>query len=477
MFASKQGLYWKLTASEVVAALQDGEVTPSVLLDQLEARVEAVDPQVNALPTRCFDRARQAAVGLEGRSIESRGLLAGLPVAIKDSIPVSGVRTTYGSRVFQDHVPDYSDILVRNLESNGAIVFAKSNTPEFEAGASTWNEVFGITSNPWDTDLSAGGSSGGAAASVASGMAWLAQGTDFACSLRNPASFCGVVGLRPSPGLVAQGPQASAFQTLSVAGPVARNVTDIALFLDAMSGASPQDPLSYPAPETPYSQAIEYFKDRYRVGFSPDLGITPIETGIADQCREFIYSLEHGGIRVEEAHPEMSGCHEAFRTLRALHFATFRGELLADYRDDMKPDVVWNIEEGMALSALQIMQAERLRARLCQNMAEFFQRYDFLVTPAAIVPPFPREQRYVEECAGHQFANYLEWMAMGYAITLVGCPAISIPCGFSSDGLPIGLQIVAPQKGEAQLLAFSRKIEKMARVNSGPIDPRAGSRH
>lgn len=470
-----QGLHWKLSAHEVVDALRNDEVTPSRLLEQLEDRIAAVDAQVNALPTRCFNRAKLAAVELERKPPEARGILAGLPIAIKDSVPVSGVRTTYGSKVFKDCIPDHSDILVETLEQQGAIVFAKSNTPEFEAGASTWNEVFGITSNPWNTDLTAGGSSGGAAVAVATGMTWLAQGTDFACSLRNPASFCGVIGLRPGPGLIAQGPQASAFQTLSVAGPIARNVSDIALFLDAMVGSNAKDPLSFPSPATHFFHSIGQFRDSYKIAFSPDLGISPVEADIADQCREFTYSLEQDCMQVEESHPDMTGCHEAFRSLRALHFATFRGELLEKYRDEMKPDVVWNIEEGMALSAQQIIRADRIRSRLCQNMAKFFEKYDFLVTPGAIVPPFPKEQRYVEECAGHQFQNYLEWMALGYAITLVGCPAISIPCGFSADGVPVGLQIVGPHRSEAELLAFARKIEIIAQVNPGPIDPRAGS--
>jgi amidase len=240
-----------------------------------------------------------------------------------------------------------------------------------------------------------------------------------------------------------------------------------------MTGANSHDPLSYSAPATRFLQTVEYFKDSYKIGFGSDLGITPVEPDIADQCREFTYSLEQESIQVEESHPDMSGCHEAFRTLRALHFATFRGELLEDHRNEMKSDVIWNIEEGMALSAHQIMQADRVRAQLCQNMAEFFRQYDFLVTPGAIVPPFPREQRYVEECAGHRFQNYLEWMAIGYAITLVGCPAISIPCGFSTNGMPVGLQIVGPPRREAELLAFARKIEMRVQVNPGPIDPRS----
>ncbi|MDX1576415.1 MAG: amidase family protein, partial [Kiloniellales bacterium] len=293
------------TATEIVGLLRRGEISSHDLLDALAARIAAVEDSVGALPTLCFERARKEADRLARLPVEERGLLCGLPVPIKDLTAVAGVRTTQGSPIYADHVPERSDILVERLEAEGALVYAKSNTPEFGAGAQTFNEIFPPTRNPWDTRRSAAGSSGGAAAALASGTAWLAQGSDMGGSLRNPASFCGVVGLRPSPGRVAAGPSETPFQVLSAKGPMARTVADCALLLDAMTGQHPSDPLSLEKPATPFVAALEGAPPPKRVAFSRDLGITPVDREVAELCEAAARRLEAAGVAVEEAHPDL----------------------------------------------------------------------------------------------------------------------------------------------------------------------------
>ncbi len=462
------------SAVELVGLLRRGEVSSRELLDALERRIAAVDGAVGALPTLCFERARARAERLQARPPEDRGLLCGLPVAIKDLTDVAGVRTTYGSPIYADHVPERSGLLVERLEAQGALVYAKSNTPEFGAGAQTFNEVFAPTRNPWDTRLSAAGSSGGAAAALASGTAWLAHGSDMGGSLRNPASFCGVVGLRPSPGRVAAGPSETPFQVLSVEGPMARDVRDCALLLDAMTGEHPGDPLSLPRPETPFLAALERRPPPRRVAFSRDLGLTPVEPEVAEICAAAARTLEGQGIAVEDAHPDLGEAHDAFQVLRGLDFATGLGPLLGEHRDKLKPEVIWNVEEGLALGGAEIAEAERQRGRLVHRAAAFFEDFDLLLTPATIVPPFAVEQRYPTACDGHAFETYIDWLAIAYAITLTGCPAISIPCGFTREGrLPVGLQIVGPPRGEAAVLAGARLVEqRLGLVPITPIEPR-----
>src|SRR5215471_19820773 len=431
------------TACSVVDKLRKGEVNPLDLLDVLEKRIGEGDGKVNALPIICFDRAHDHAKALMTRPAGERGLLAGLPVPIKDLINVAGVRNTQGSPIFKNYIPADSDILVEHLEDNGAVVYAKSNTPEFGAGANTFNEVFGPTLNPFDTSRSAAGSSGGAAVALATGMAWLAHGSDMGGSLRNPASFCGIVGLRPSIGRVAHTPKFKVDRTLGVQGPMARNVEDLALLLDAMSGEHPADPLSLPKPSHSFLSAARSGKKPKRVAYSSDLGITPVDPEVAAVTRKAAQRFAEAGVIVEEAHPDLSEAHECFHVLRAFDFALSKAALLRTKRDQLKPEVIWNIEEGLKLSVETIERAEAQRVAMTARTLEFFEKYDLLLAPTTIVAPFPVENRYVSECDGKKFDNYVEWLGIVYAITLVCCPALSLPCGFTGSGLPVGLQMIA----------------------------------
>jgi amidase len=474
--ASDQGLM-RATACAVVDQLNSGEVTPLDLLDVLEQRIAEVDGKVNALPTLCFDRARTHAKTLMKKPVGDRGLLAGLPIPIKDLFNVEGVRTTQGSPIFKDNVPARSDLVVEHLESNGWVIYAKSNTPEFGAGANTFNEVFGATLNPWDLSRSAAGSSGGAAVALATGTAWLAHGTDMGGSLRNPASFCGVVGMRPSIGRVAHTPSFKIDRNLTVHGPMARNVEDLALLLDAMSGEYPADPLSLPLLPASFLSAARSGKGPKRIAYSPDLGITPVDPEVAAITRKAASRFAELGVIVEEAHPDLREAHECFHVLRAFDFAITKAALLRTKRDQLKPEVIWNIEEGLKLTVELLERAEAQRVAMTARTLEFFRTYDLLLTPATIVAPFPVGNRYVAECTGHKFDNYVEWLAIVYAVTLVCCPALSLPCGFTASGLPVGLQMVAAPRGEAQLLAGAKVLEDILGLRgTTPIDPRIDPR-
>jgi amidase len=404
--------------------------------------------------------------------VSERGPLAGLPVPIKDLIDVAGVRSTQGSRIFEDRIAETSDILVQHLEHRGGIIYAMSNTPEFGAGANTFNDVFGATLNPWNTKRSAAGSSGGAAVALATGMAWVAQGSDLGGSLRNPASFCGVVGMRPSPGRVAATPGAKIDSTLGTEGPMARNVEDLALFFDAMVGESSGDPISLPSDGTSYLNAARSGWKPKRVALSRDLGLPPVDTEVADIVMRAGRSFEEAGVIVEEAHPDLRETRECMQTLRALSYANMK-PLLDRHRDLLKSEVVWNIEKGLRLTGEDIAKAEAQRSTLFRRMSQFFETYDLMLCPTTIVPPYPIEQRFVTECDGVKFETYVDWLMIVSAITLCACPAISIPAGLTREQLPVGIQIVAPCRGEARLLAGAKLLQDILNLGTiTPIDPR-----
>ena len=465
----------KLTATQVVELLRKGELKPTELVEVSAARIQEVEPHINAMPTLCLDQAIEQAKRFSEQNYTemsgTRGWLGGLPVSVKDLIETAGVRTTFGSKVYENYVPDTSNVLYTRLKHLGAIMMGKSNTPEFGAGASTFNEVFGMTRNPWNTEKSVAGSSGGACASVATGEVWLATGSDLGGSLRTPASFNSVVGLRPSIGRVAHTPQ-QPFNTLMVEGPIARNCADCALFLDTMAGFHPDDPLSYPAPKTPYTEFIRNPVIPKRVAYSHDLGITRVDSEVQEICMDAASEFAQLRATVTPAHPDFSGVIDAFSVLRGLAFATQLGPDLHKYYNVLKPEVIWNVEQGLALTADDISRAECVRKNIYHSVVEFFGEFDLLVCPTAIVPPFDVELRFVESIDGYTFDTYFEWIAITFAITMTGCPAISIPAGFTSDGLPVGLQIIGPPRGEGPLLSAGYLLGQILNLDEKlPIDP------
>ncbi len=467
----------KMTATDVVGLLKARKVSPGELIDAAEARIGETDGAVNAIPTLCFDRARAHAARLEKENPADRPEmhLHGLPIAIKDLTPVKDVRFTLGSPIFADQVAEMSDVMVERLEERGGIVVGKSNTPEFGAGGQTFNEVFGTTTNPWNTTLTPGGSSGGAASALAAGQVWLAQGSDLGGSLRTPASFTGIVGLRPSPKRVAHGPLRLPFSIYPVEGPMARNVPDAALFLDMMSGAHILDPSSLPAPEISYIDSLKTIPKFGRVAYSPDLGQCPIDPEVRDICAKAAEDFARYCDGVEEACPDLHDGEEIFQTLRAQIFIANHAPLLKAHRDKLKPEVIWNVEKGAKLTADEIGAAQRAQGALYQRVVKFFSEYDFLLTPTSIVPPFSHQKRYVEEVAGVKFDNYMSWLALPSILTVTNCPVISIPCGFTKSGLPVGLQIMGPNAREDRVLqaayAFERDHDFAARLPIDPITP------
>jgi amidase len=463
---------WRLSACAAVELLRCGKVSPVELIDAALARIAAVNPKVNALVTIGEERARAQAKRLMEAPIEARGMLHGLPIAVKDLNDVAGLRTTYGSPIYRDNVPKRSDIMVETLEANGAIPLAMSNTPEFGAGANTFNEVFGETLNPWDTRLNAAGSSGGSAVALATGQVWLATGSDLGGSLRTPASFNSVVGFRPSPGRVAAGPGEQRFDMLSVNGPMARNVEDVALMLDAMVGWSIEDPISLARPEEPFLTAARRRALPKRVALCLAPAGLPVEPEVIAVCRAAADKLAQAGIAVEEAAPDFSGVGEAFQTLRAADYAAM-GALLKSQRDKLKPDVIWNIEKGLALSPETISKAQLRRSRLFGDVVAFFKTYDAVILPGAPILPRDVKERWPRQINGVTLDNYVEWLKLSALVTMTSCPSLAIPAGFSADGRPVGIQIMGKPRGEAGLLSAGLACEEILGLrNRVPIDPR-----
>lgn len=460
------------TATAVVDQLRAGTVTPLDCLDDLEKRIEETNGATNAIVTLALDRARRNATALMQRPLEQRGLLAGLPVAIKDLLQVAGVRSTEGSPIFADRIPTTSDLLVEGVEREGGLIYAMTNTPEFGAGAHTFNEVFGLTRNPWDLARSAAGSSGGSAVALATGTAWLANGSDLGGSLRNPASFNSIVGLRPTPGRVARTPGRPIDDRLSVEGPMGRTVEDVALFLDALSGEAPGDPISLPRGASFLAAARSGTPPR-RVAYSRDFKLTPVDPTVARITRQAAERFQEIGVAVEETDLDLSDAPACFQTLRAYGYAQGMKPYLDAHRDKLKPEVIWNIEKGLALTIPDLIDAEAARVSIIRRLNAFFERFDLLLAPATIVPPFPADQRYVKECDGVTFETYIDWLAIAFPATLAGLPALSLPAGFTDDGLPVGLQMIGPARGEARLLAGAKALEDVLGLRDlTPIDPR-----
>lgn len=468
---------YRLSAHTVVGLLAKGELSPLDLIDAAAARIAETDPAINALPTLCLERARDHASRLkqERPGAAANTWLGGLPLAVKDLNDVAGVRTTYGSPIFADHVPRRSDIMVETLERHGGIVIAKSNTPEFGLGANTFNTVFGKTRNPWNTALSAGGSSGGSAAALAAGQCWLATGSDFGCSLRTPAAFCGVVALRPAPGRVARTDQRLPYDNLWVQGPMGRSVADVALMLDAMVGENPGDPISLPAPTNSFMQSVTGPVAPRRVAYSADLGgLTPVTREIADICAKAAARLVDIGARVEEASPDLSTARDIFPVIRAARLVADLGPIVDAHPDRVKPEALWEFDQAKALTAVELGKAERARAALYMRAASFFDTYDLLVTPATVVMPFDVDLRTIDEIEGQRLNAYYEWYAIAYAITLTSLPALVLPCGFSASGLPVGLQVISAPRAEARLISAASLMEQLFDVVGRlPVDPRA----
>ena len=465
-----------LGATELARRLRDKELSAREVVAAHLARIEEVNGRVNAFVTLVADRAMDEAGAADDRLARGRevGALHGLPIGIKDLHRTEGVRTTYGSRIHADFVPDEDDLIVERVKAAGAIVVGKTNVPEFGAGSHTFNEVFGATRNPYDLTRTAGGSSGGAAAALASGMVPLADGSDLGGSLRNPASFCNVVGLRPSPGRVPIWPKALAWDPLSVAGPMGRTVADTTLLLSAIAGPDPRSPIALDEPGDHFSPAaLAGPVAGTRVAWTADLGRYPVEAAVKEVFAAALPAFAALGCDVAEAHPDFAGADETFQVLRAWLFAQQHREALALHRDLYKEELVWNVEKGLALDGLTVSAAEAERTALYHRLRLFLDDFDVLVLPTCQVVPFPVEERWVHDIEGVHLETYLDWMGLCYAISLTGHPAVSVPCGFTAEGLPVGLQIVGRHHGEHAVLRLAHAFEQA--TGAGRVRPSIGT--
>jgi amidase len=450
------------TAREMVAAVQAKEISARELLDLHLARIAARNPQLNAIVSLDEERARIGAADADAATArgDELGPLHGLPFAFKDNHAVAGWRTTYGSPLFADHVPQTDELVVERIRRAGVVTIGKTNLPEFGAGSHTFNTIFGTTLNPVDPSRSAGGSSGGAGCALRAGMVPLADGTDMGGSLRNPASFCGVVGLRPSLGRVPGWPVDNLWETTATSGPLARNVGDLALLLSVIAGPDPRVPTALGDPGHAFAPPLSGHLTGLRVGLSVDLGgLLEVDHDVRRVVEAAGRGLERAGATVDAAYPDLHEADATFRTLRAWLFQRAYGELLAQHPDAFKQSLADNIRAGESLSGADVARAYAQRTLLSDRMRRFFASYDVLVLPTSQVPPFPADQEFPHEINGRRMSSYLDWMRSAYVITVTGCPAISVPAGETPDGLPVGVQLVAPFGADRRLLELAAAFE------------------
>lgn len=452
-----------LSATEAIREIRAGHLSPLEVVDASIDRIEATDGVINAIPVRCFDAARDAARALMDARLNGATwpLLCGLPMAVKDNSDVAGVPTSGGSPLTSGRTPDVSDPIIARLERHGAIAIGKSNLSEL-GGANTVNSLFGATRNPLYPELTAGGSSGGSAAALAARQVSLAHGNDVGGSLRTPAAFCGVTGLRPTPGLVPRKPLADPFDTIFVEGPMARDVTDLALMLDAMTGFHAPDLMSR-EPSTSFIATAARPDLPERIAVSEDLGLLPVDRGIRSGFRQAIARLERRGGNWDEASPDFAGAPEMIRALRGLgYLSTWQHRFPAE-REKFTPEVAGDILHGRSFTSAEIARAIEHRATLYRRMQAFFATHDLLICPTTQVGPFPVTTRWPQEIDGKPCQTYVDWIMITYVWSVMGCPALALPAGFDDEGMPISLQIVGPPHSEGRMIAFAAWAEAALR--------------
>lgn len=460
-----------LSASEQRRLVHAGQASAAELVEACLARVERLNPRINALVT-LNERALDEARALDARRArgEDPGLLYGLCAGIKDVTQVAGLRTTFGSPLYRDNVPSDDALVVQRIRAAGGVILGKTNTPEFAAGGNTFNEVFGRTRNPWDLSRSAGGSTGGGAAALATGMIALAEGTDLGGSLRIPASFCGVVGLRPSPGLVPTVPSDYVWDTMQVTGCMGRTAEDVGLVLQAIAGPSRFAPLARPTIGRDFAGAARRGIARgLRIAYCPDIAGIGVDADVAHTCRDAAFELTQAGARVEEIALDLSDVRRAFVALRGYWMVAQQYTRL-DRVDEFGPNLGGNVRAGLATTSLELGAAEHVRGTLWDRFRTLFEQYDHLLTPCMAVPPFPVEQNYPDTVAGRTMQTYIDWVAPTFVLSLTGLPVASVPCGLTAAGLPVGVQVVGYPDGEELVLALAAALQAARPI--GLPDPR-----
>ena len=460
------------SARELARLIRTRAVSPVEVLDAYLKVIEALNPKLNAIVTLVADQARDRARQAETAVMkgEPLGPMHGLPIGVKDVTTTAGIRTTFASPLFKDYVPEEDAEAVRRLKAAGAIVLAKTNTPEFACGANTNNVLFGPTRNPWNPALSPAGSSGGSAVAVASGMLPIAQGTDFGCSIRIPAAFCGIVGLRPTPGLTPSYPMALAWDPGQLHGPLARDAEDAALMLDSLVGFSRISPISVAPPWQSALAELERSEEikGLRIAYVSDIADIGVESEIDTICRDAASALSKLGAQVEEIKFSAGDGRAPYQTWRGFWMVGQQYERLSQI-EQFGPNLKGSVEAGLKLNAIDFAAAERTRHQVFLRFQQLFERYDILLTPAAPVKPYPVEQNFPDRINGRSFENYIDWIAPAYLITLVSLPAATAPAGLSGDGLPVGMQIVAPRFEEPMILQVARQIHRASKVGWPPL--------
>lgn len=453
-----------LSAVQIKAGLTQGSFSCQEVMQAHLDRIAARNPQINAFVTLCEDQALAQACKLDQTPQKDWGPLAGLPVAIKDVTETAGIRTTFGSKLLADNVPQKDAAVVRRLKAAGAIVIGKTNTPEFAAGANTTNALFGATVNPWDITRTVGGSTGGGAAALASHMVPLAEGTDFGGSLRIPASFCGLVGLRPTAGLVSSDPVEQPWDVGRLNGPMARSAQDVALMLGAIVGVDDMSPISarpdwQMAPADLADWVGRFMADGLRLRYAPDIAGMGIDADVARVCEKGLSIIADLGVTVGSSHLSLADSNAAYQVLRGQWMVCNYAPYL-DRLDDLNPSLRKNIETGLKITSLQIAQAKAQQKRAWLRLLAEFDSCDVVATPTVPVPPFPVEVSYPDQINGRALTTYVDWLAQTYLITLTGFPAVSVPIGLDANGLPVGLQLIGKRYSEPQLLGLAQAIQR-----------------
>ena len=455
-----------LSATEQRRRISAREASVVEVVEASLERVKTRNAELNAIVT-LNPAALEDAAQLDRRIArgDDPGLLCGLAVGIKDVTPVAGLRTTYGSPIYADHVPTEDALVVKRLRAAGAIILGKTNCPEFAAGASTFNEVFGRTRNPWDRARTSGGSTGGGAAAAATGMIALAEGTDLGGSLRIPAAFCGVVGLRPSVGLVPTHPTDWVWDTLQVTGPIARTAEDVALMLQAIAGPSDYSPYGQSVDGRDFAAALKRTRKELRVAYCADVAGIGVDPDVERFCRDAAFALKERGVQVEEIDLDLSPARVAFLPVRGLWFVTQMFPRL-DMQDRFGPNVGNNVRSGLEVRTTELAAAENYRGRLWHQFRELFTRFDHLLTPCVAVPPFAVEQNYPESIGDKPMKTYIDWIAPTFVLSLTGLPVASVPAGLDANRLPVGLQIAGRMHSEEGVLALAAEIQRLRPIGS-----------
>ncbi|MBM4235000.1 MAG: amidase [Firmicutes bacterium] len=455
-----------MPATVIADRVKTKKVSPTEVVKTFLERIDMINPLINAYCTVAEESALRAARELEEK-IKAKipiGSLAGVPVSIKDVTLTKGIRTTFGSLLYKDYVPQIDSLVVERLKAAGAIIMGKTNTPEFAAGGSTYNDLFGPTRTPWNTAYNSGGSSGGSAAAVAAGLCALAEGNDLGGSLRIPASFCGIVGMRPSPGRIPFYPNDLYWDTMSLEGPMARNVEDLALMFDVLAGPDRRSPVALMPGEESFHESLKMglgSKCSFKVAWSDNLNLTPVDHEVLQVARRSIKTFEQLGCTVIEDCPDYSGLQETAAVLRGVRYAALYQDELEkpEFLELVNPNVISNARQGLALSAAAIAKADQYRSRLWQQMLSFFERYDLIAVPTVPIKPFPADTAYPTSINGQEMKSYIDWIMLTYAFSVTGLPAISIPCGWTKEGFPVGLQLAGKPGGERELLIAAACFE------------------